>query len=143
MLNVNFIIHDNSKAAVILALLKELPFVELSSCQEADGELIAHYRRIFAAHLEYPDQAATVKIWNSPGVSVCHSFRVEAKHFSDAKMKPYYARLRAECTSTEVTKFTWQDQVAHCLILDQYRFLYRLTKDSIRVFHMHDLSAAR
>lgn len=142
MLAVNFLIHDNSKAAVILSLLKELPFVEVSSCQESDKALLSHYQQLLVAHLHYPNQSATVKIQNSPGVNVCHSFDNKVKSFPDSKMKPYYNKLRAACTSVEATRFAWQDEVAYCLILDQYRFLYRLSGETIWIFDIHDLSSA-
>lgn len=127
MLDVRLTISDNAKASKLLDLLKELPFVEITSCQEVsphDKELLAAIFRHWNAQ---PNQSSGVIQEVSSQVSVSISLLISDKvmrSYGREKLLPVFAQLAANAISTDAIELLVDDDQMYCRYLDGFRVLY-------------------
>jgi mRNA-degrading endonuclease RelE of RelBE toxin-antitoxin system len=140
MLSVTLTLTNRDKAAKLLALLEELPFVEIQERQEMQPPVAANLSNLFSRYLEHKRLGNEVKIYTG-------SIQIEVFNGIGAAIEKEYGYQIIDelCQqlahdpgvfNNQIIKF--EENKAYCLYRNGFRILYELEKNSniLVVFHV-------
>ncbi|NML65909.1 hypothetical protein HHL22_11900 [Hymenobacter sp. RP-2-7] len=148
MLSVSLTISDNQKASKLLDLLKELPFVEITGCQEVSPQDLAVLTGIFERHLAQREQGGSViDVRSQASLSVDHAiYQSVFTEYGSEQLMPLFTQIATNPKPTDVVEFQVGERKAYCRFCNGFRVLYQLGsvvytgQQSISVFHVLKLS---
>lgn len=145
MLDVRLTISDNTKASKLLDLLKELPFVEITSCQEVDPQDLNLLTSIFHRHQAQPDKSFGVvqEVSSQVSLSVHNAIYGSVRNsYGWDKLLPVFKQMTDDPIPADAIEFQVDNSKMYCRYLNGFRVVYQLGKDawtgraSISILHI-------
>ena len=149
MLDVRLIISDNTKASKLLDLLKELPFVEITSCQEVDPQDLILLAFIVRRYQSQPGKSGRVINEVSSRVNLNVSSAIYdsvMESYGKERLLPIFRQMTDDPKPADTIEFQVDDNKMCCRYLNGFRVIYRLGtmawtgQASISILHIVQVS---
>lgn len=140
MLSVTLTLTNHDKAAKLLALLEELPFVEIQERQEILPPATASLLDLYNRYLEHQHIGFSSEIWTGPmTINIFDGIKTALRHkYGEATLKEVYLQLAQDPGLFESQVIVSGEHKAYCVYRKGFRILYEVEKDSntLSVFHI-------
>lgn len=143
MLSVTLTLTDPDKGAKLLALLQELPFVEIQSCQSIQPQLPLDVTALFERYLQHENLGWQHGAWKPIQVFVFKGIAGTAEQeFGSSALGRLYGQLASDPGLFEAQLISFGERQAYCIYRNGFRVLYDLAHDSkvLRIFHITSAS---
>jgi hypothetical protein len=138
MLSVTLVLTNPEKGAKLLALLEELPFVEIQSCQPMQPPVPVDTTILFERYIQHEGLGWQHGAWKPIQVFVFKGIAGTAEREFGSALSGLYEQLATDPGLFEAQILKSNERTAYCVYRSGFRVLYELSHDSkvLRVFHI-------
>ena len=147
MLSVTLTLTNPDKAAKLLALLEELPFVEIQERQEIQPPVTTSLLDLFNRYLEHQNIGFESEIWTGPiQINIFSGIKNALRDtYGEETLKEIYLQLAQDPGFFESQAVVSGEYKAYCVYRKGFRILYVIDNEfpsTLNVFHIAKVPAS-